>query len=425
MAHIKSRKDNYLFRKIFGDLEGNALDCAVIEPLWALFGGMIAFYQPLYMKSLGVSEINMGLLNSLMAVFTVITSFIAGPITDRMGRKRTSLVFDLVTWTAAMLIWAVSQNFWFFLAAVVFNSFGKITYTSWTCLAIEDTPEDKRVQFFGLLMIVNLGSGIFTPIAGFFIDKLGVIPAMRSIYLIGCISMTTMFFVRNNMVEETRVGRELMKLHSSISLKEKLLDYVNAIKYMFTKPLTLIVLLIMILTNFQLSFQFFNAVYLRDTLKLSASMTSLYPGISAIVNLIVYFIFIPRLTQKRTTKGLIWGLVLLTIGSVLFLIVTPGAYMVFIISIIFTASGNILMNIFRDTLWNNVIGEGERAKIFSACQGIISIIAIPSGIIAGALYKTRSIYPFIGSSIIFFTALIFAIAAARVERKEIHKNSDM
>jgi MFS family permease len=364
MAHFKSRKNNYLFRKIFGDLDGNALDCALIEPLWAVFGGMITFYQPLYMKALGVSEVNMGLLNSLLAILMVITSFIAGPITDRMGRKRTSLVFDIITWTAAMLIWAVSQNFWFFFAAVVFNSFGKITYTSWTCLAIEDTPEDKRVQFFGLLMIINLGSGIFTPITGFFINKFGVVPAMRGIYIFGCISMTTMFFIRNYMVEETRVGKELMKLHSSISLKEKYRDYVNAIKYMFTNSLTLIVLLIMILTNFQLSFQFFNAVYLKDTLKLSAAMTSLYPGISAIVNLIVYFVFIPKLMKKASSNGLILGLALLTLGSVLFLVVKPGAYIVFLISIILTASGNILMNIFRDTLWNNVIGEGKELKFF-------------------------------------------------------------
>lgn len=417
MGHFKSKKNSYIFHKIFGDLDGNALDCAVLEPLWALFGGMIIFYQPLYMKALGVSEVNMGLLNSLLAIFMVITSFMAGPITDRIGRKKTSLVFDIITWTVAMLIWAFSQNFWFFLAAIVFNSFGKITYTSWTCLAVEDTPEDKRVQFFGILMIINLGSGIFTPISGFFINRFGVVPAMRGIYLFGCISMTTMFLLRNYMVEETHIGKELMKLHSTISLKEKLQDYVNAMKYMFTNPLTFIVLLIMILTNFQLSFQFFNAVYLKDTLKLSAAMTSLYPSLSAIVNLIVYFIFIPKLMKRPSSKGLILGLALLTLGSILFLMVKPGGYMLFVFSIILTASGNILMNIFRDTLWNNVIGESERAKIFSACQGIISIIAIPSGIIAGTLYKSKSIYPFIGSAIIFFTTLIFAIVASRVERK--------
>ena len=72
------------------------------------------------------------------------------------------------------------------------------------------------------------------------------------------------------------------------------------------------------------------------------------------------------------------------------------------------------MSTFRDTLWNNVIGESERAKIFSACQGLISIISIPSGIIAGFLFKANPIYPFVASFIIFVAAFIFSLYAIKV-----------
>lgn len=151
MAHVKLNKKNPFIYRIVGDLEGNALDCVVLEPMYAIFAGLITFYQPLYMKSLGVTEVQMGMLNSLLAVCAVVTSLIAGPITDRMGRKKSTLYFDYVAWTVPMAVWAISQNFWYFFIAVLFNSFSKVPYTSWTCLTIEDTPEDKRVLFFSLL----------------------------------------------------------------------------------------------------------------------------------------------------------------------------------------------------------------------------------------------------------------------------------
>lgn len=41
--------------KILGGLDGNAYYSIIMEPLWAVFGGMIFFYQPLYMKHLNVT----------------------------------------------------------------------------------------------------------------------------------------------------------------------------------------------------------------------------------------------------------------------------------------------------------------------------------------------------------------------------------
>jgi hypothetical protein len=317
-----------------------------------------------------------------------------------------------------MIIWTVSQNFWFFLAAIIFNAFSKVSYTSWTCLSIEDTPEDKRVQFFGLIMIINLGSGIFTPFSGFLISKFGTINAMRGIYLVSAISMTSMFLIRNRLVEETEIGKKLMHFHSNVNFKEKYLDYINALKYMFTRPITLITLIIMVLTNFQTAFQFFNVMYLKDSLNIEVAFTSLYPGISAIVYLLVYFLLIPVLMKKKISSNLSLGLLLCSAGALLFLILKPNTYAMLLISILLAASGNMIMQTFRDTLWNNVIGETQRAKIFSACQGIISIVTIPAGIIAGTLYSKRPIYPFIASAIIFITAFIFSILGNKIEHKE-------
>lgn len=409
MGHIRLRKNSFLAVKILRGLEGNALGCAMVEPLWAVFGGMIFFYQPLYMKSLGLNEIQMGSLNSIAALIAVFTSLAAGPITDRLGRKRTTLIFDLVGWSASMLIWAVSQNIWFFLAAVITNAFTKIPATSWTCLAVEDTPLDKRPIFFGIISIVVTGSGIFTPITGSIINIFGTVPTLRVAYILAFISMTTMFIIRNHYTEETSIGRELMAHHSKVSLKEKWAEYKAAIKYMVSNKITVLIFLIVILTNFQLSFQYFLVIYLKDAIGISAGLTSLIPGVSAVVNLIVYFFFIPKLNKKVEIYSLIIGLIFCVLGSSTLLLASYKGYLVLFISTILSAIGTMLMGIFRDTMWNNSIGEEERANIFSGAQALINIIAIPAGIMAGYIYDVKAIYPFVFSTLIFIVSLIIAL----------------
>jgi hypothetical protein len=224
-----------------------------------------------------------------------------------------------------------------------------------------------------------------------------------------------MFLIRNRLVEETEIGKKLMHFHSNVDFKVKCLDYINALKYMFTRPITLITLIIMVLTNFQTAFQFFNVMYLRDSLKIKAALTSLYPGISAVVYLLIYFLLIPVLMKKKISKSLSLGLFLCSAGALLFLIAKPNTYALLLISVLLSASGNMIMQTFRETLWNNVIGETQRAKIFSACQGIISIVTIPAGIIAGALYTRKPIYPFIANALIFISAFIFSILIINID----------
>ncbi|KRQ86705.1 Major Facilitator Superfamily protein [Caloramator mitchellensis] len=413
-----NRVARFVRHKLIGDLDGNAYVSVLFEPMWAVFGGMIFFYQPLYMKNLGLTEVQMGFLNSLAAALAVITSFVAGPITDRLGRRRTTLIFDLICWSGAMLVWAISQNFWYFLVAVVFNSFNKVSFTSWTCLSIEDTPEDKRVTFFSLIMIINLASGIFAPIAGLLVGKVGVVYAMRLIYGLGFISMTLMFLGRNKLTKETKIGLELMKKHSDISLKEKIKDYKDAMIFFFTNKITFIVFLIMLLTYLQNSFLYFQAVYLKEALGIKESLTSIIPGLSAFVNLVVYFSAMKALTKEGEAKSLFLGLLLNSIGVFIFLFVKPKFYILLAVSTIFMAAGNIITVTFRETLWSNVIGEEERAKIFSAGQGIISLVSIPAGYIAGYLYDVKAIYPFVISFVLYALSFYLSTIVLKINNSK-------
>ena len=139
--------------KLLGDINKNARVSLMVIPMWSIFWGLVFFYSPLYMRQIGLSEIEIGLVNTTAMVFAFLCHLVASPITNRLGRKRTTLIFDLLSWSGSMLIWAIAHNFWFFLVAGIVNAFSKIVSVSWNCLISEDEKKEKVPKIYTILSL--------------------------------------------------------------------------------------------------------------------------------------------------------------------------------------------------------------------------------------------------------------------------------
>lgn len=73
------------------DLPRNARNSILLEPLWAVFGTVVLYYAPLYLRSVGLSSAEIGLLGSVTLALSFVCQAFAAPITNRLGRKRTTL----------------------------------------------------------------------------------------------------------------------------------------------------------------------------------------------------------------------------------------------------------------------------------------------------------------------------------------------
>lgn len=179
--------------KLLRDLPRNPRYSILLEPVWAIPGTIVLFYAPLYMKEAGLSDIEIGIINSVNLYFAFIFQLFAGSVTNKLGRKRTTLIFDLLAWSVPMFIWAFSQNFWLFLMAYLLNATSKFVTVSFNCLIIEDVEEHKRSKVFAMLNMIITGAGVLTPIAGVVIADFGIAPTLASIYFVGGLLMTAMF----------------------------------------------------------------------------------------------------------------------------------------------------------------------------------------------------------------------------------------
>ena len=76
----------------FRQLTGNARGCLVYEPLFLIPYSMFTTYTSIYMYQLGVTETGIGWITSIGLLVQVLSSFLSGYLTDRLGRKSAAVL---------------------------------------------------------------------------------------------------------------------------------------------------------------------------------------------------------------------------------------------------------------------------------------------------------------------------------------------
>ncbi len=89
------------------------------------------------------------------------------------------MIFDILAWSVPAVLWALAQNFWWFLAAGIANSIWRVTMNSWTCLLVEDAEQDQLVEIYTWIHIANVVAGFVAPLAGMLVARYTLEPTMR------------------------------------------------------------------------------------------------------------------------------------------------------------------------------------------------------------------------------------------------------
>ena len=159
------------------------------------------------MVALGLSDKQIGLIVSISWGFQIFLALLSGVVTDKLGRRLTTLIFDILAWSVPALISAVAQNFWYFLAAGVINSIWRITHNSWTCLLVEDADQTQLVDIYTWIYIANQLVGFVAPLAGVLIGVFSLVPTVRGLYIFAAFMFTLKACVTYWMTQETEQGK--------------------------------------------------------------------------------------------------------------------------------------------------------------------------------------------------------------------------
>jgi MFS family permease len=379
-------------------------------------------YASVFMIGLGLSDTEVGIVASIYMFSQMLFSFLAGVITDKLGRRRTTLIFDFIAWSIPSLIWAFSQGFWFFAVAAVFNGAMKVTTVSWDCLLVEDAPRDMITKLYTLIMIAGSFSALFAPISSILVAKLTLVPAIRILYINAFVVMTLKILILNHFSTETQVGMIRRKETKGKSIIALSAGYGTVLSKMLRSKPTLFAIVISIIVEIvaMLNTTFWQVIASKR-IGIADTMLPVFPMISSMMAIFFYFTVIGHMDQKKMKWPLVMGFGSTIISSII-LILTPShsawTYLILFVSIALSSLGGGLLAVLRESIVAINVDAHERSRIMAILHMVVMLISVPFGYIGGYLSDQNKILPFVLVIGLGMAGILVTLVYGRARRRK-------
>jgi MFS family permease len=401
-------------------LTGNPRGCVYTEPIWGIPFNLYAPYVSIYMIALGLTDTQIGTILSISWGFQIVMAFLSGLITDKLGRRRTTLIFDILSWSVPALISAVAQNFWFFLAAGIVNSTWRVVLNSWSCLLVEDADPDKLVDMYTWIYIGNQLVGFVAPLAGLLIAAFSLVPTMRGLYAFAAVMFTFKACITYVMTEETAQGK--VRLHETRhqSAWSMLAEYQGVFRQLLRTPQTLYTAGIMLVVSISaLISGNFWAIIVTEKLHIPAQNLALFPLLKSAIILSFFFAVMPQLTKMHYKLPMVVGFLGFVVSQLMLIAAPEGGYAFLIVSVVLEACSFAAVSPLTDQMIALTINPQERARILSIVYVIIILLTSPFGWIAGTLSALDKDLPFMLNIALFAGGALLAYLAGRASQKRL------
>lgn len=414
---------NQLIRTLI-DLRGNPRACVYTEPMWGLSMNLCLPYASVYMLSFGMNDVEVGIVTSIYMFSQMIFAFLSGAVIDKLGRRKSTAIFDMIAWSLPCLIWAFSQGFWFFVAAALLNGTMKITAVSWDCLLIEDAPRDKITQIYSLVITAGNLSALFAPISSILVARLTLVPAIRILYINAFIIMTAKLLILYKFSTETATGKVKREETKNMTWGEMLSGYKGALHKMITSRGTVFAVIISILVEIvgMIGMTFWQIIASRR-IGVPDTLLPIFPMAKSILSILLFFTVISRIDQRKLKLPLYGGFACSIVSCLLLISILKTSvlgYMLLAASLFFEALGHAVLNTLRESLVAIHVDPAERSKIMALLQTIVMLVSVPFGYIGGLLSDISRALPFVLNILLLMSGLL---ATALFYRRVADKNN--
>lgn len=400
--------------RYLGSLRGNARICVLCHPFWSLPFALYYYYLGLYLKESGVSEEQIGVLVVVGTVASLLFSLVAAPLVDRMGRRRSILVFDLLSSAAPPLLYALSGSYWMALIATILYNTNKVMSVGYYLVMIEDADNRQRLVAFNLFNIITYAAGLFIPLAGVWVARFGVTKVERVFLLASFLMMSCMIVLRHRFLRETQTGQELMKQARERGMRRSLASflkpYQNSLRLMSSRPDVLFIILANVFffaymtlgTNQSLYF----ALFFNNRFHLGDEQLSMVGGLYSAGMLFAMVCVNPLIRLPWLLASLKASLLLTLLGMLLLLLLPVQAGLWLVVPVLFLSlsfgtlktgldsalaihtEGQSRSGVYALTnLLSALVGIGSAALVsggFSKNPGVLFVVCLFLGLMIGA-----------------------------------------
>ncbi len=402
-------------------LKGNQRACVVTEPLWAIPNNLFTPFASIYMAALGLQDVKIGVVMSIGLAMQFISSLFSGAIVDKYGRRRTMLIFGLISWSLPCMLWASARGYWYFLLAIILNGLWRIIGNSFSCMIVEDGDMDALVNIYTILNFLGLLAGLISPLVGLCIDRFTLVPTMRIIYLVSLVLMTVKFVIQYRLANESKIGKQRMEECKNKSLFALTFSgwsvFVNSLRH---TGLVLYVILMTLINCFNIIQATFWPLFVTNSYGVSESMIAVFPFIKVVTTMVTYLFITSRIPMHSTKRPLLMALGTHLIGLCVLILCLPfakAAIAAVFFSSICEAVALAVLGPLCESILSVVIPDKERARVVSLITATILLISIPIGAIAGQLSQHNRMFPLVLNICLLIAEMLVVIVINHRDRK--------
>ena len=374
-------------------LNRNARMVLQFETVGAFASVVITFFASLYMSSSGLSGGQIGLINMVAFVSSFLCQLIAIPIVDRIGRKATILWFTFTAWSIPLLIWIFMPNFLGFLIGYTIYGTGRITFIGWYYSMTEDALEEEKPMIFGTLFLINSLVGGLTFFIGMLVGE-NVFSVLRIIYIIGFFLLTALAIVRHFFVTETFVGQRILAEKRPFQPGKQFLSQIRLMFSLFKNARIACSTLLYVCSNLLAAVAFIQPLFANQILNMPILMVSSIPALTALLCVVLFFVFVRRLPAGTHWKVFAFSSILY--GGLALLLLLCAKTVPILGIIVLGLMGGVLyiMQVTSNSTLNFITGE-DLSRLLGAVQGLTLLITAPFAWLLGKLFDIWSFLPFI------------------------------
>lgn len=418
--------------KTLRSLKGNVRGVVFTEPLWGIPFNLYAPYVSVYMLALGMDDAGIGTLVTVSSLLQVFWTLLAGAVTDKLGRKRTTLIFDTVSWSLPCIIWAVAQNPVYFYVAAFVNAVWRVTDCSWGCLVVEDTDPDILVDVWSWIQMSGLVVAFVAPLSGLMVARFGLVPTMRGLYWLSLVMMTSKFLIMNALVVETTQGIKRMAETADEPLFSVVKGLGKVLRLMGKSPATMYALaLSLILTVTMTVRRTFWPILASQALGVAEGRLALYPALRSLTMLVFFFAVMPHVQRfiaiddRDESLPMILGFVLALASQVLFILVPPGYEWALALGVVLEGCSIPLTTTLLQKVVATTVDAEERARVMSLFAMALLVGTAPFGWLAGQLSTADRRLPFVMTATLLAVGGLVTYLATQVSTREAADRSEI
>ena len=396
--------------KTLTELKGNPRVCVYTEPLWGLSMNLCIPYASVYMLALGLNDFQVGLTATIFMFSQGVFAFLGGPITDKLGRRRATAIFDCIAWCIPCLIWLRAEGFMFFAVAALLNGTMQVSAISWNCLLIEDAEKNKITAINSLVTIATNLSVLFVPISAILFSRLTLVPAMHILYINAFTLMLIKAILLYIISTETKVGMIQIEESRGKNIFSIIYGYGQVLRIIGKSGGTIFALWISILVGIATLISVtFWPVIVSQKLGVPNHVLPLLVIIKSTVAILFFFFVVPRLTGRLLKYPLLIGFTCLFIGHLILILApvgVPEKYAILGVSLFFDGLGAGFLFMLAKSLIDLYVNPKERARVQAILNMIILASTSPFGWIAGMLSGVSRNLPFALNLVVLATGFV-------------------